>query len=88
MFLSFPVGFETVKSSLDSVPFLDEISLYFSACPYRSNVEFHRTIRQAAPHRVANAGFVRWDKRPSLGNNPVVQAFLEGGSIEHGYTRL
>ena len=77
-YLSFPLGFESIATALDSVPVFAEIDLTFSAYPVLSATDFRRIIDANEPYIVISARYVKWDKGPSLGSEEWVQDYLRG----------
>src|SRR4030095_7045459 len=77
-FLSFPVGADAINAFVKDVPQFASIELIFSADPMLSATRFRRLIEADEPHPVLRADFVRWDKRPSIGDELWVQEYLQG----------
>jgi hypothetical protein len=67
-FLSFPIGAVAISAVLQDVPQFGSLELVFSPNPMQSATRFHRFIRADQSHPVLRAHFVRWDKRPSIGD--------------------
>jgi len=77
-FLSFPVGLEAITAALNDAPQLATLDLFFSADPILSATRFRRVIEADEPHPVLSIRFTRWDKKPSLGDDPWVKDYLNG----------
>jgi len=77
-FLSFPIGADRLSAALKAVPQFSALELVFSADPILSAMKFRRLIEADEPHVVLRARFQRWDKKPSIGNEPWVQEYLHG----------
>ena len=77
-FLSFPIGFEAVKTALHTVPIFNELELSFSKHSVLSSTKFRKIVESECPYTVLTACFVRWGKSPSFGDDPWIQANLRG----------
>ena len=75
-FLSFPIGAEVINGFVRDVPQFGSLELVFSADPMLSAIRFRRLIEADEPHPVLRADFVRWDKKPSIGDE--FQEYLQG----------
>src|SRR5437763_11606389 len=76
-FLSFPIGAEAISTFVKDVPQFACLELVFSADPMLSATRFRRLIEADEPHPVLRADFVRWEKRPSNGDEQWVQKYLQ-----------
>ncbi len=63
---------------LETIAICDEINLGFRGHPGLSAMEFRQTIEAGRPHVIMTAEFVRWDKKPSIGNESWLQEYLQG----------
>jgi hypothetical protein len=77
-FLAFPIGAEAISTFVRDVPQFGCLELVFSADPMLSATRFRQLIEAEEPHPVLRADFVRWDKRPSIGDVQWVQEYLQG----------
>jgi hypothetical protein len=77
-YLSFPIGTEAISAFLKDVPQFGSLDLVFSADPMRSVTRFRRVIEADKPHPVLRAQFVRWEKKPSIGDESWLQEYLQG----------
>lgn len=77
-FLSFPVGGQALSTCLIGIPQFDTLELVFSASPSLSATTFRRLVDADEPHLVLSARFDRWDKGPSMGDDPWIQEYLDG----------
>jgi hypothetical protein len=68
-FLSFPIGADVINAFVRNVPQFGSLELVFSAGPMRSAIRFRRLIEADEPHLVLRADFVRWEKKPSIGDD-------------------
>ena len=75
-FLSYPLAWQSVEGQLGSVPQWEKLHFHLPAHPGRSAVAFHQKVHASEPHLVLRACFVRWDKRPSIGDD--FQDYLQG----------
>ena len=77
-FLSFPIGADLLSASLKAVPQFSALQLVCSTDPILSATNFRRLIEADQPHVAVRARFERWDKKPSIGDEPWVQEYLHG----------
>lgn len=77
-FLSFTIGTDAISGLLQGVPQFGSLELVFSADPLLSATRFRRLVEADEPHPVLRAHFVRWDKKPSIGDELWVQEYLQG----------
>src|SRR5262245_33712244 len=77
-YLSFPLGLEAIASALCMAAQLPSLAIIFSANPIHSATRFRQLLESEAPHAVLSARFIRWDKKPSIGNDTGVKDYLNG----------
>jgi hypothetical protein len=75
-YLSYPIGFEAISGALKHIPMFDEIELTFSIYNSEGATSFRETVKSKKPHVLVSATFIRWDKRPSIGDE--WEAYLRG----------
>jgi len=75
---SYPVGLRDLARSLGAVPQASNLHVKFHRSPTTSLSRFRAGIQEGRSYPVVKATFARWDKQPSIGDDPRHSEMLEG----------
>jgi hypothetical protein len=81
--LSYPLGLSDLERTLGNIPQASALQVRFRSCPIRSAQQFRAVVARELPHTVIAARFVRWDKKPGIGDE--FAEYLRGQWSVHIY---
>ncbi len=75
--LSYPIGAEAISRALEGVP-QSSLPIWFGDKPTTFASEFRRLLMKGQPYVVLRSSFIKWDKRLSMSDDPIVQEYYRG----------